>query len=217
MKVYTASPPDVLRVNEKHLRQYAVLNCCGVIITTNYKTNGIYLPAEDRRHYVAWSDATREQYSADYWKEFWRWYENGGYGHVAAYLASIDLSGWNAKEPPPKTPAFWAIVGSSLAPEDAPLADAIDKLKKPDALTLNDILYATNDNDLEHFITQRKNSRRIPQRLEAVGYVSVHNSEPKDGLWVINGKRQAIYARASLSLRERVLAAQKRAAWEGPA
>ena len=34
-------------------------NVCGVIITTNHKTDGIYLPADDRRHYVAWSDLTK--------------------------------------------------------------------------------------------------------------------------------------------------------------
>jgi hypothetical protein len=44
MKTYTAAPPDTLRVDEKHLREHYVLNCCGVIITTNYKTEGIYLP-----------------------------------------------------------------------------------------------------------------------------------------------------------------------------
>jgi Family of unknown function (DUF5906) len=38
MKSYAAAPPDVLRVDEKHLREYYVLNCCGVIITTNHKT-----------------------------------------------------------------------------------------------------------------------------------------------------------------------------------
>ena len=58
MKVLTAAPPDVLRVDEKHLREYSVFNVCGVIMTTNYKTNGIYLPAEDRRHFVAWSHQT---------------------------------------------------------------------------------------------------------------------------------------------------------------
>jgi hypothetical protein len=34
MKAYTAAPPDVLRVDEKHLREYSILNCCGVIITS---------------------------------------------------------------------------------------------------------------------------------------------------------------------------------------
>lgn len=41
MKIYCASPPDVLRVDEKNLREYNSLNCCGVIITTNHKTDGI--------------------------------------------------------------------------------------------------------------------------------------------------------------------------------
>src|SRR4029079_9214709 len=30
MKGYTAAPPDVLRVDEKNLREHSVLNCCGV-------------------------------------------------------------------------------------------------------------------------------------------------------------------------------------------
>src|SRR5207237_4708323 len=67
MKSYTAAPPDVLRVDEKHLREYYVLNCCGVIITTNHKTDGIYLPADDRRHFVAWSNIAKEDFSQSYW------------------------------------------------------------------------------------------------------------------------------------------------------
>jgi hypothetical protein len=54
-KIYTAAPPDVLRVNEKNLKEYYVLNCCGLVVTTNHLTDGLYLPADDRRHYVAWS------------------------------------------------------------------------------------------------------------------------------------------------------------------
>jgi hypothetical protein len=61
MKIYLAAPPDVLRCDEKNLREYSVPNVCGVIITTNHKTDGIYLPADDRRHYVAWSDATKDR------------------------------------------------------------------------------------------------------------------------------------------------------------
>lgn len=54
-KAYIAAPPDVIRVDEKHLREHYVMNVMGVVITTNHKTDGIYLPADDRRHYVAWS------------------------------------------------------------------------------------------------------------------------------------------------------------------
>ena len=62
MKDFTAAPPDVLRVDEKHLREHAILNCTGVIITTNHKADGIYLPADDRCHYVAWSDLSKEDF-----------------------------------------------------------------------------------------------------------------------------------------------------------
>ena len=139
MKAFLAAPPDVLRVNEKHLREYSVLNCVGVIITTNHKTDGIYLPAEDRRHYVAWSESRREDFDAAYWKKLWGWYEAGGDQHVAAYLMSLDISDFDPKAPPPQTPAFWAIVEANRAPEEGELADVLDKLGNPDAVTLADV------------------------------------------------------------------------------
>ncbi|PNE10160.1 MAG: hypothetical protein CR217_15900 [Beijerinckiaceae bacterium] len=67
MKSYTAAPPDVLRVDEKFLREHYVFNCCGVIITSNHKADGIYLSADDRRHFVAWSDLVKEDFAEGYW------------------------------------------------------------------------------------------------------------------------------------------------------
>ena len=134
-KMYTASPPEVIRVDEKHLREHYVFNCLGLIITTNHR-DGLFLPAEDRRHYVAWSNLCKEDFAPGYWDKIWKWYDDGGRGHVAAYLAGLDLSGFDPKAPPPKTPAFWDIVHISAAPEDAELADVIDKLGNPDALTI---------------------------------------------------------------------------------
>jgi hypothetical protein len=110
MKGIIAAPPDVLRVNEKHIRQYYVPNVCGVAITTNYKNDGIYLPADDRRHLVAWSESRKEDFEPDYWTKLWHWYDNGGDRHVAAYLAERKISAFDPKAPPVKTPAFWAIV-----------------------------------------------------------------------------------------------------------
>jgi hypothetical protein len=83
-KQYIAAPPDVLRVDEKHLREYYVFNVIGVIITTNHKTDRIYLPAGDRRHYVAWSNLTKDNFPPDYWNSLWGWYAAGGFEHVAA-------------------------------------------------------------------------------------------------------------------------------------
>lgn len=207
MKAYTAAPPDVLRVDEKNLREYSVFNCCGVIITTNHKADGIYLPADDRRHYVAWSELNRNKFSGDYWPKLWGWYATGGNQHVAAYLAERDLSAFDAKAPPPKTAAFWDIVDASRAPEDAELADVIDAIGNPDATTLSRITaHATGD--FEAWIKDRKNRRNIPHRLEKCGYVPVRNDDADDGLWKINDKRQVVYAKSDLSIAERFKAAR---------
>jgi hypothetical protein len=198
----------VLRVDEKNLREYSLLNVCGVIITTNHKSDGIFLPEDDRRHFVAWTELTKEDFTEDYWNGLWGWYERGGNRHIAAYLASLDISGFNPKAPPPKTPAFWDIVAASQAPENAELADVLDHMGNPDATTLIRIAVHA-EAPLGIWLMDRKNSRQIPHRLEQCGLVRVRNDLAKDGLWVINRKRQVIYAKKSLSLQERVRAASK--------
>ena len=133
-KTLLAAPPAVLRVNEKNRREYAVPNVVGVIYTTNHRTNSLYLPADDRRHYVAWSEATKEDFSQEYWEAQWAWYKEGGSGHVAAYLSSLDLGSFSATAPPAKTTAFWAIAHADRSSDEAELADVIDALGKPVAL-----------------------------------------------------------------------------------
>jgi hypothetical protein len=185
-----------------------VLNCLGVIITTNHKSDGIYLPADDRRHYVAWSDLTKGDFVPSYWNTLWKWYAAGGDRHVAAYLAELDLSGFDSKAAPPKTPAFWDIVDANRAPEDAELADVLDKMGNPDAVTLIQIANAATG-DFEAWVRDRKNRRAIPHRLEKCDYVPVRNEARETGLWVVNGTRQVIYAKAALSIRDRLKAASK--------
>jgi hypothetical protein len=207
MKVYTAAPPEVLRCDEKHLREHPVLNVCGVIITTNHKAAGIYLPADDRRHYVAWSDLTIKDFTNDYWNELYAWYRNGGVGHVAAYLQSVDLSGFDAKAPPVKTAAFWDIVDANRAPEDAELADALEALNRP-AVTLTDIVTFAVTDDFRQWLQDRRNRRLIPHRMESAGYVPVRNdADKRDGQWKVAGKRQTVYARRELTVRDRLAAA----------
>jgi Family of unknown function (DUF5906) len=209
-KSYITAPPDVLRLDEKHVREYSIPNVVGVIITTNHKTDGIYLPSDDRRHYVAWSELSKDDFTPDYWTTLWRWYEAGGYGHVAAYLAALDLSRFDPKAPAPKTQAFWEIVDASRAPEDAEMQDAIDHLgdPNPDALTLNQLKRCPSSESFSDYLKDRKNSRRIPHRLESCGYVAVR-ADAKDGLWKMTGGRQVVYARADLSVRDRIIAANK--------
>ena len=210
-KTVIASPPDTLLCDEKYIRAYAVLNVCGVIFTTNNRTNGLYLPADDRRHFVAWSALTKENFAEGYWRDLWGWYETGGgFGHVAAFLRQRDLSRFDPKAPPPKTAAFWDIVDIGRAPEDAELADLIDMLDQPDVLTIADLVSCAkrcSQNDFSEWLRDRKNRRQIPRRLEAAGYVPVRNTAAKDGLWKIEGRRQAIYAKQTLSASDKQRAA----------
>jgi hypothetical protein len=203
MKTLAAEPPETLRVDEKNLREYAVLNCTGVVITSNYKLDGIYLPANDRRHYVAWSELTKEDFELDYWNTLHRWYATGGIENVAAYLATFDLSGFDPKAPPPKTQAFWAIVAANNAPEDSELADVLDRLGNPAAVTLERVAYSA-EGDFAIWLRDRT----VGYRFEKSGYTAVRNEDAQDGLWKIN-ERQVVYAKAALSARERYLAAQQ--------
>src|SRR5262249_2340162 len=159
----SANPPDVLRIDEKHLLEYYVFNVLGLLITTNHKTDGIYLPADDRRHYVAWSNLTKEDFTPEYWNGLWSWYSANGFEHVPAYLAEHDLSDFDPKAPPPKTSAWFDIVSASSAPEDAELADVTDALGNPDVLTVKQ-LTAAAEGAFAEWMMDRKNRRAIPHR-----------------------------------------------------
>jgi uncharacterized protein DUF5906 len=200
LKAYTAAPPDMLRIDEKHLREYSIINCCGVIITTNHKTDGIYLPADDRRHFVAWSERTKEDeaFRGDYWRKIWTYYSMDGLQHVTAYLRQRDISGFNPKAPPPKTPAFWTIVDANRAPEESELTDLLESLGDPKAVTLGRVQSAVKG-DFAEWLNDRRNRRAMPHRFEKCGYTPVRNPDAADGLWKISGRRQVVYAKTELS------------------
>jgi hypothetical protein len=157
---------------------------------------------------VAWSPVTKESFPNDFWQNHWRWYENGGLEHVAAYLHGYDLTGFDPKAPPPKTNAFWDIVDANRAPEESEMADTLDRLGNPPATTLAEIAAAASMTDLYHWINELKNRRVIPHRLEKCGYVRVGNSTTKDHLWVVDGKRQVIYVQADLPRADQIKAAE---------
>ena len=137
-------------------------------------------------------------------------------GHVAAFLASLDISDFNPKAAPPKTEAFWAIVDANRAPEDSELADAIDRLGqetigedgepeiiRPQIITIDRLALVANG-DFALWLKDPKSRRAIPHRLEECGYTPVRNPHAKDGLWKINGRRQAVYAQSSMTPREQM-------------
>ena len=210
-KVYIAAPPDVIRVDEKNLREHYVPNVCGVIITTNHKTDGLYLPADDRRHFVAWSERIRQDFAPDYWAGMYGWYAAGGTGHVVAHLRSLDLSGFDPKAPPQKTEAFWAIVQTGEAPESGELRDVLDDLSNPNALTIGMLVTSARTlglHDLANELNDRKSRRALPHKLERIGYVSVRNPDADDGLFKVGGKRQVVYASKSQDVSTQIRAAR---------
>jgi hypothetical protein len=164
----------------------------------------------------------KEAFAEEYWTGFWAWYEAGGFGHVVAYLRNLDISNFNPKAAPPKTEAFWDIVNANRSPEDAELADAIDRLGteetgddgqpviiRPEVVTIDQIAVVA-DAETAVWLRDRKNRRLIPHRLESCGYEPVRNDADKsDGHWKIHGKRQAVYARNDLSIRDRLAAVRR--------
>jgi hypothetical protein len=61
---------------------------------------------------------------------------------------------------------------------------------------------------LADWLSDKKNARQIPHRLEEVGYMSVRNPHAaSDGLWKVKGKRVVIYAKHDLSGGDRIVAA----------
>ena len=106
---------------------------------------------------------------------------------------------FDAKAPPPKTPAFWDIVIANNAPEDAELADVLDTLGNPDAVTLAQLIERATGSEAAEWLMDRRNRRAIPHRMERCGYVPVRNPNADDGLWKLQGRRQVVYARTDLS------------------
>jgi hypothetical protein len=200
MKDMLATPPDTIRVNEKYINEYYILNRTGMIITTNYR-DALKLPAGDRRTYVAFSERRGEEFSAEYWNAFWAWYEAGGFAHVAALLYRRDLSGFDPKAEPPKTPAFRYMVTASRGAGYNELADAIDALGNPQALTINELMAKAPGLEWLRDVSKRAATHH---RITDCNYVAVDNPKAKDGLWKINDRRQTIYVHLDVSPDQRI-------------
>ena len=59
--------------------------------------------------------------------------------------------------------------------------------------TLEEVARNTNDTDFTDWLRERKNHPGIPHRFEDADYVPVRNENAKDGLWKVDGRRQAVW------------------------
>jgi hypothetical protein len=200
VKDMLATPPSTLLINQKYINEYYVLNRVGMIVTSNHR-DALKLPANDRRHYVAFSERRGEEFPTEFWDSFWTWYENGGFAHVAALLYQHDLSNFNPKAEPRKTDAFDYMVGASRGVAYGELADAIDELGNPPALTINELMAVAPSLESLRNPDRRKGTSH---RLAECGYVAIGNPTAKDSLWRIKGQRQTIYVHEDIPADRRV-------------
>jgi hypothetical protein len=218
-KTVIAAPPPSHRINVKHVPHHAALNVNGTIETSNH-WDALYLPADDRRHFVCISERRKEDFREGYFTGadgMYAWFGNGGNEAVAHYLANLDISAFDAKADPPKTSGWHRIVNAGLAPEGGELLDIIEALGKPAALTLGMIRdKAPYGTDLRMALDDPKRRRTIPKRLAEVGYVVVLNRDAADGRWPAKPVKTMIYARQELSEDARQTAARFRAAGFSP-
>jgi hypothetical protein len=205
-KILLAAPPDVLRVNEKYIREYYIANVVGVVITSNHR-NALYLPEDDRRHRIADSASKKADFGEDYWPEHWAFYADGGLAHVAAYLHTVDLSKFDPRAAPARGEAFAEMVGHGYAPEETDLTNAIDAIDNPPALTLATLAAAPGGGDFT-WLLEKGARRAIPHWLERCGYRAYRNPKSKQGLWYVNMRKQLIYVRTDLSTDDKCAAVQ---------
>jgi hypothetical protein len=211
LKVVTAAPPEVLRINEKNLGEYYIQNVCKVVMTSNYRENGIYLPAEDRRTFVAWSALEANAPGAAYFDDIYAWLASGGTDAVVAYLRQMDLSQFRPAEPPRKTDAFWSIVNANRSVGDSNLDDLIAAIVEgnggaaPVFLTIRDMELVAAKlflHEVGAWLADPKHRRHVPASLERLGFVEMPNPHAADKRWRMEGRKQVVYRHTSASVRE---------------
>jgi hypothetical protein len=234
MKPLLASPPETFRCNRKWEPEYYAFNICGVVILTNHP-DALYIAPDDRRYYIVMSACVASQFPKDFFTEFYHWYyEEGGIGHVIAYLDSVDLSSFNPHAAPPKTEAFWTMVNADCGDEENELEDALDALGtpdpadptdptdptdppriiRPDAMTIAQLAAKAPGAEWLSDDGRKGKSRIISRRLRESGYVSVRNPDSQHGSWTLKQsggqyKHVAIFARRALTPAARLLAARQ--------
>jgi len=213
-----AGPPETLNVVDKWIKQHAMMNLVGCMITTNHRSDGLYIPPEDRRIYAAWTDVLPAQFPDQYWNDFANWLIDGGTENVAHYLATLDVRDFDPKARPPKTEFWWAMVNASgHTAETSGLLDVLDTVAIYDEI--GEKLYpavATVDslirwaraggykyNETVEWLSDRSKRRQYSHRLEQIGYTAHNNDAGNEGRCIINGRRQVVYVLRELSADQR--------------
>lgn len=173
MKTLIASPPDVLPMNNKHEKVRYVANVLRLFLTTNDRM-ALYLPPDDRRVMVMHSPFPTMWYmdvDPDYFKRLFHWMSfQGGAAAIAGWLATRDLSNFDAHGLVPKTGA-WREVQQSWEAADDEVTVALEVLGHPNVLLgseLPEVLFDGADD-----LKKAMRSKAFVFRMMKAGYTSV--------------------------------------------
>ena len=199
LKPMIVAPPDTLPLNDKYSKLRHIINRLRVFITTN-DWMSMYIPPEDRRMFIMHSHLPQKWHEAaglpTYFNDLFAWFDSGGIGHVAAWLAARDLSRFDPKAQVARTAGWGAVAASWGEPEDA-VAWALDKLGSPDVVFGQELVNPQFDHH-EEVAGMLKSPRKIAHRMTKAGYVQV--PPPKtpgasDGRWVFRKDGRTLRAR----------------------
>ena len=198
-KVLIAGSPDDQTINPKYGHKYSVKMFCGVIITTNHLTSGIFIPEGDRRYDVI-SCATFEEMGLfttearrEYFSELWDWFLDGGDRHVAAYLHTRPIDGFSASNGQRKTEAHKDVVVSGKV-NDFWLQDVLDEIENitgPLTAFRSDWLIEFAERQGEMKKSEIKG--RLTNAAKRIGLTIFRNELTPDGRHRFGGKKSAVY------------------------
>lgn len=203
-KVLIAGSPDVMEINPKYGKKYSIKMFCGVIITTNHLASGIYIPPDDRRYDVIETATMDEAGLSDpderraYFESLWDWFLRGGDTHVAAYLASRDLSKFSASNGQRKTEAHRTVIAVGMMSDDW-LTNIIDDLEKAAEAHNMQLVAVRGDDIVNKAISAGEKigdvKRKIGATLGRFGFSLYRCPSRSDGRWNLGGKRTNVYIR----------------------
>ncbi len=212
MKVLIAGTPDFMKINQKYGAKFTVRLHCGVIITTNHMTSGLFIPHDDRRYDVIACASRGEMGLADtekraqYFEDLWHWFieENGG-EHIAAFLAERNISGFRPATGQRQTDAHREVVAAGMGGDEW-IIDALDALDNPLVLRF-DALWAAVERTSPGEFSKQQFMKRAGHALPRCGYQRLVCHGSADGRWstVVEGKRTrtAVYYKPEeISIRE---------------
>jgi hypothetical protein len=210
-KTLISGRPDTVVINPKYGSKYSMRMFCGVIITTNHLTQGIYIPQDDRRYDVIECATKREigmdkQQFSDYFNELWAWFNNeDGRENIVAYLENRDISNFNASTGQRQTSAHKVVVQQALN-YDHWLHDIIDELGDPVAIRGDWIIekaVATGMKEVEV-------RRLMVHAIDRTEYRKLPNLKSADGRFRFGtGKKFTLYAKYGIGENEALNAVDK--------